>query len=56
MYVDEVEVDDEGIAEMLMDDNAISQVLNILSSFSFSTRKYHGVECRTFSMIISSVF
>ena len=55
MYVDEVEVDDEGIAEMLMDDNAISQVLNILSSF-FSTRKYHGVECRTFSMIISSVF
>ena len=26
VYVDEVEVDEEGIAEMLMDDNAIAQV------------------------------
>lgn len=26
MYVDEVEVDDEGMAEILMDDNAIAQV------------------------------
>ena len=26
MYVDEVDVDEEGIAEMLMDDNAIAQV------------------------------
>ena len=26
MYVDEVEVDEEGMAEMLMDDNAIATV------------------------------
>ena len=26
VYVDEIEVDEEGIAEMLMDDNAIAQV------------------------------
>ena len=26
MYVDEVEVDEEGIAEMLMDDNVIANV------------------------------
>jgi len=26
VYVDEVDVDEEGLAEMLMDDNAIAQV------------------------------
>ena len=26
VYVDEIEVDEEGIAELLMDDNAIAQV------------------------------
>lgn len=26
MYVDEVDVDEEGIAEMLMDDNAVAQL------------------------------
>ena len=29
MYVDEVEVDEEGIAEMLMDDTAIAQVTSM---------------------------
>ena len=30
MYVDEVEVDEEGIAEVLMDDTAIAQVTSKL--------------------------
>ena len=32
MYVDEVEVDEEGIAEVLMDDTAIAQVTSKLRS------------------------
>ena len=30
MYVDEVDVDEQGIAEMLMDDNAVAQLPSLL--------------------------
>jgi len=36
VYVDEVDVDEEGIAEMLMDDNAVAQLpRQYISYFSF---------------------
>ena len=33
VYVDEVDVDEEGIAEMMMDDNSIAQVARPGTSF-----------------------
>lgn len=41
MYVDEVDVDEEGIAEMLMDDNAVAQLPRQYIIFYF--RRFHAI-------------
>lgn len=54
MYIDEVDMDEEGMAEMLMDENSIADIPSMASYSYFCCTVYMYVICCTYECVRTS--